>query len=402
MHKTRTLKPGIRFALTILSWTAFAILIAIGAFLLYYFISTRIYASRGEEFAPKFQIFTIISPSMEPKIKVYDVIINTRVDSVNDIKTGDVITFVSQGGISNGMTVTHRIIETLIIDGKVMYRTQGDNNASPDSALVSIENIKGRTFMKIPQLGRLQFFLASRGGWFFAILIPALGIIVYDILKLFKLVGVKKKVEKVIADDAKIDEDKIQLEKQRKKDLKKKLKKEKIEPKPIPIPEEIPEEEEIEEVEEIEEIEEEISEVETHEIEETTVEEEPEVEKPKDKERKEKTSDEILDEILTKKAGKKKGSKAIPVKDETPEVERVNVTSETDKIDNHKAIDETIDEIKRLEERLQSIKSVIEEPSLSSKPKEITLPKEATEKKEIEKKQIQNTNKKSKNNKKRR
>ena len=47
---------------------------------------------------------------------------------------------------------------------------------------------------KIPKLGKLQFFLASKKGWLLAIIIPAVVIIVYDIIKLIKLISIKNRL----------------------------------------------------------------------------------------------------------------------------------------------------------------------------------------------------------------
>ena len=63
----------------ILSWTIFSLLVLIIGFLVYYLVSANIYASKGEKFEPIFSLYTIVSPSMEPNIKVYDVILNTNV-----------------------------------------------------------------------------------------------------------------------------------------------------------------------------------------------------------------------------------------------------------------------------------------------------------------------------------
>lgn len=211
---------------TVLSWTALVILIIIGGFLVYYVISANVYASRGEEYKPKVSLYTIISPSMTPKIKVYDVIINVRVDDREDIKVGDIITFTSSSSLTEGYTITHRVVDTQDVDGEIKYKTQGDANNAPDAALVGFDQIHGKTIMRIPQLGRIQFLLASRGGWFFLILIPALGIIIYDILKLFKIVGVKNKVEEIANEEEKPDYEKIKFEQERKEKLKKKMSKE--------------------------------------------------------------------------------------------------------------------------------------------------------------------------------
>ena len=99
----------------IISWTLFALLILIIGFLVYYLVCTNIYASRGESYEPFFSLYTIVSPSMEPNINVYDVILNVKIKESQDIKVGDVITFISTSNISDGMTVTHRV--TSIIQG---------------------------------------------------------------------------------------------------------------------------------------------------------------------------------------------------------------------------------------------------------------------------------------------
>ena len=66
-----------------------------------------------------------------------------------------------------------------------------------DNEIIDEDHIVGVTKMVIPQLGRVQFFLASKFGWFTIILIPAVGVIIYDILKLFKLIKIKNKMEKL-------------------------------------------------------------------------------------------------------------------------------------------------------------------------------------------------------------
>ena len=117
-----------KYIAKIFSWTALVILILLALFLAYYTISTRIYASKGEKFEPFVSLYTIVSGSMEPNIKVYDVVISKKVKSPKDIKVGDVITFISSSSVSKGMTVTHRVIEVKQGENGVVYRTKGDNN----------------------------------------------------------------------------------------------------------------------------------------------------------------------------------------------------------------------------------------------------------------------------------
>ena len=196
---------------TIISWVVFLLLIVIGAILVYYVIAVNIYAKKGDSFEPPFALYTIISPSMEPKIKVYDVIIDVPVKKPEDIKKGDIITFISTSTISAGMTVTHRVVDIIEEDGQFKYKTRGDNNQSADSGLAEYSNVKGKTIGKIPQLGRIQFFLGTKGGWFFAILIPALGIIIYDVLKLLKIVGTEGKLNKIVEEEKNHKDDKVEI-----------------------------------------------------------------------------------------------------------------------------------------------------------------------------------------------
>ena len=229
MSKKGKAKCVFKYITDVISWTCLCILILIGALLVWYFISAKIYASKGEKYTPYFSLYTIISPSMEPNIKVYDVILDTRVDDVNTIKEGDIITFISSGNLSSGMTITHRVVEVLHTDEGLRFRTKGDNNQTADVALVIPENVLGKTLLRIPMLGRVQFLLASKGGLLIFILIPAVGIIVYDIIKLFRVKDVSDKVEEVIQDkpEDKVLEEQKMIEENRKQELIEKLNKEK-------------------------------------------------------------------------------------------------------------------------------------------------------------------------------
>ena len=229
MSKKGKAKRVFKYITDVISWTCLCILILIGALLVWYFISAKIYASKGEKYTPYFSLYTIISPSMEPNIKVYDVILDTRVDDVNTIKEGDIITFISSGNLSSGMTITHRVVEVLHTDEGLRFRTKSDNNQTADGALVIPENVLGKTLLRIPMLGRVQFLLASKGGLLIFILIPAVGIIVYDIIKLFRVKDVSDKVEEVIQDkpEDKVPEEQKMIEENRKQELIEKLNKEK-------------------------------------------------------------------------------------------------------------------------------------------------------------------------------
>lgn len=176
----------------VISYTIICILMAIAAFLIFYVISGKIAQKQGKK--PLFGLYTIISPSMTGTLNVYDVAFTMRVDT-DKLKEGDIITFYSTNSFFGGTPITHRIIEIVDVpDSGKMFRVKGDANPKVDEEKVIPSNVVGKVMFKIPQLGRVQFFLASKGGWIIAIMIPALVIISYDIYKIFRLVLLKSKL----------------------------------------------------------------------------------------------------------------------------------------------------------------------------------------------------------------
>lgn len=194
MEEDKTIKRKKIFKMIykVISYTIICILMLIAAFLIFYVISGKIAQKQGKK--PLFGLYTIISPSMTGTLNVYDVAFTMKVDT-DKLKEGDIITFYSTNSFFGGTPITHRIIEIVDVPetGK-MFRVKGDANPKADEEKVIPSNVIGKVMFKIPQLGRVQFFLASKGGWIIAIMIPALVIISYDIYKIFRLVLLKSKL----------------------------------------------------------------------------------------------------------------------------------------------------------------------------------------------------------------
>jgi len=171
------------------------VLSIVALFLVFYIVTSTIAKKKGTN--PPVAIYTIVSPSMEPYIKKYDVIINFAIKEEKDLKVGDIITFYSDSIDTNGFTVTHRINQIIDVDGSKVYITKGDNNQQPDDGYITYKNIVGKYAFKIPQVGRVQFLLSSKVGWLIIILIPALGIILMDSIKIFKIVKIKNDEEEL-------------------------------------------------------------------------------------------------------------------------------------------------------------------------------------------------------------
>lgn len=162
----------------------FIIFIAIVLVAIVYGIYTKKNGNNG--YVPIVSAYVIVSPSMVPTINVRDAVIAYR-PAVSSLKKGDIITFTSTDARYSGLTVTHRILGiTLGDDGQIAFKTKGDNNTSPDEALVLGSNIYGKVFFVVPWLGYLQVFLTKPYGWLLLVVLPCLIIIVSDIIKLIK------------------------------------------------------------------------------------------------------------------------------------------------------------------------------------------------------------------------
>lgn len=100
-------------------------------------------------------MFSVDSPSMSPRYPV-DTLVVVQDVSPEEIKTGDVITYVLNG---DGVLVTHRVVAVNTRDRT--FTTKGDANNSEDAAPVLWNNMVGRVFLGIPVLGRPVRFLTA-------------------------------------------------------------------------------------------------------------------------------------------------------------------------------------------------------------------------------------------------
>ena len=152
------------------------ILIAV-ILLLSVFLATNILTKSNNK--PLVSIFTIVSPSMEPTIKIYDCIIVTR---VND----DYVD-------SDGYTITHRIKSKYFEDGETRYITKGDNNLTEDEGYVTLDNIVGKTISIIPKIGKFEFFFTSIYGWMIVVCIPLVGFIIFHLFRIIRILRKNRK-----------------------------------------------------------------------------------------------------------------------------------------------------------------------------------------------------------------
>lgn len=127
----------------------------------------------------------VTSSSMTPSIPIGALVVIQPVN-IETILPGEIITFQSPE-VPNAV-VTHRVREVTVRGGNRVFRTQGDANDDPDLELVPASSVLGRVVINLPFLGYLSQFIRSRRGWFLIVIIPAMTLIIIELINVLKLI----------------------------------------------------------------------------------------------------------------------------------------------------------------------------------------------------------------------
>ena len=118
-----------------------------------------------------YQVYTVISGSMEPNFRVGDLLYVKEVPA-GEIRVGDAITFVQNEQL---VVATHRVVR---IDAeKQLFYTKGDANEIEDGPPVHFRNLIGRAEFSIPLLGYVSDFVQNPPGMYITIAAGAVLII---------------------------------------------------------------------------------------------------------------------------------------------------------------------------------------------------------------------------------
>lgn len=188
------LKKRTRFGIKLVSYTLIVFLMIISSFLIFYVFSSKYYKSKGMN--PPFSLYTIVSSSMEPAISVYDVVFIKKIDPDKLVK-GDVITFYSSNPFFGNTPITHRIEKVINENDELLFEVKGDANEISDEELVASSSIIGRVYFRLPAFGKIQYFIASKKGLIFAILIPAVFVLFYDSMKIIKEIKLRRERKEI-------------------------------------------------------------------------------------------------------------------------------------------------------------------------------------------------------------
>ena len=149
-----------------------------------YFVDLATNVKTGNYKFPIFGSYVILTQSMVPTIKVNDAVLVKR-SELEEFNIGDIITFSSRDSLSQGMTITHRIVGTNNQNGNLAFRTKGDNNPRDDNSYVSYGDIYGKVILKMPKLGYIQNFISKPLGLIIGIFIPISIVLFVDGFKIF-------------------------------------------------------------------------------------------------------------------------------------------------------------------------------------------------------------------------
>lgn len=133
-----------------------------------------------------FTMMVVQTGSMTPKFPIGCMVIAKKTDAAA-LKKGDVISFYSSDPDLNGMVVTHRITEVVDnSDGELSFVTKGDANQLTDRFEAQSSNIIGKVIYKSTLLGKIKNIREKPSAFFFALVVPMIAIISYEVISVSK------------------------------------------------------------------------------------------------------------------------------------------------------------------------------------------------------------------------
>ena len=124
----------------------------------------------------------VLTDSMYPQIQSGDLIICLTAEP-EEIEENDVIAFFDPAG--NGSTiVTHRVIEVTELNGKIAWRTKGDNNNTEDRLLVTADKLVAvYEGTRLAGFGNVALFMQTTPGLIVCVVCPILLLVGYDMIR---------------------------------------------------------------------------------------------------------------------------------------------------------------------------------------------------------------------------
>lgn len=116
-----------------------------------------------------YQIYTVLTDSMEPTIPTYSLVLSKTISEEVEIEPNTIITFHADR-FGEDILLTHYFRKTQEEDGVTYYRTQPEgkdinDEGTYDNYETTREDIVGRYVFHVPYLGKIFLFLKSPFGF---------------------------------------------------------------------------------------------------------------------------------------------------------------------------------------------------------------------------------------------
>jgi signal peptidase I len=137
-------------------------------------------------------LYKVMSGSMEPTIHTGAIVV-TQILDPSKLQKGDIISYTAINDAST--IVTHRLMDIKSKNNVTILTTKGDANNTPDPDEIDPMRMKGKVIFTIPLFGYLLHLLRKPLGFFLAVIIPALYILIHEGIVMKKLIE-KSAIEK--------------------------------------------------------------------------------------------------------------------------------------------------------------------------------------------------------------
>lgn len=132
------MKKTLHIAKEVISWVILVAVLIAFAFSVYTNITNE---KVGEgAFLLGYRPVLVLTGSMEPYMMTNGLALTKQVSDINELETGDVITYHIESESGKTLRITHRIIA---IEGEYIY-TKGDNNYVDDGIALTMENVEAK------------------------------------------------------------------------------------------------------------------------------------------------------------------------------------------------------------------------------------------------------------------
>ena len=133
-----------------------------------------------------FSVFRVLTGSMEPEIPEGSLLVVRETDT-DAIQIGDVISFFSPDPTLEGAVNTHRVVDIQTENGGKVFYTKGDANVLEDAYPVPADRVVGKAVHVSAGWGKAVAVLSNPLVFGTVILVPLLGILLWNLLRAVKI-----------------------------------------------------------------------------------------------------------------------------------------------------------------------------------------------------------------------